>query len=274
MDASQREWLRDLSARLPPATRRAVRCHLERSGFIASRRVLRAAARWDGIWLSYANPSFLDDRAFVQALLQRNGMCLISLPPRLQQDMELATLAVRQDARALMVAPAVLLEDRALVLKAASYPHVFQRSPAALRDDAEVALAACAGGVFYNLKYASERLRRDPHFVVQQVRLPALQNLERLPLEEALLRLEESRKDTGHLLRPADVLPAAYALHRDAAALRVRRMMEAAARHGYDTFCDEGKVATAVKSIRRSFPEFTPEQVARAIRHDWNAGYR
>jgi hypothetical protein len=126
----------------------------------------------------------------------------------------------------------------------------------------------------WGLSHASERLRRDPEFVLRQLCIPALQDLERKPVLEALLVLAENRKNTGHLLRAADVLPDLPELERLAAEHRVRVLLKAAAEHGYKTFPDPVLARNAARDMQRKFSDFTVSQIQRAIQHDWDAGYR
>ena len=259
------------AARLPSALRRAVRCHLRAFGELRNARMVIAAGRREFTWAKHAAPQLLN-REFVRRLVTANGACLISLPPEWQQDREIASIAVGNYPGALLVAPDALLADKELVMKATGWLSLMERVPPALRDDEDVVAALCHEG--WGLRHASERLRRDPDFVLRRLRLPALQNLERKPVLEALLLLEEVRKVTGHLLRAADVLPGLPELERLAAEHRVRVLLKAAAEHGYSTFSDPDLARNAAKGMQKKFADFTLGQIERAIQHDWNAGYR
>ena len=189
-----------MSARLPPALRRALRCHLQAFGELRHRRLVLAAVRRHGAWLEHA--------------------C------------------------------------------------------AAHRDDPQVVLAACGSYFSVYLRHASERLRADPDFVIRQLGLRELQGVERKPLYEALLLLEESRKLSGHLLTVDEVFPGLRELERQTAKHRIALLIEAGRQHGYSTFPDPGRARTAAKGLQKRFPEFSLAQIERAIVHDWGPGYR
>jgi hypothetical protein len=212
------------------------------------------------------------DREIVRRLVSADGARLVSLPREWQQDLEIATIAVRNFPGALLVAPKELLADKALVLTARGWLSLMERIAPELRDDPEVVAALCPEG--WGVSHASERLRRDPDFMLRRLRLPALQGLERKPVLEALLLLEESRKVTGHLLRAADVLPDLPELERLTAEHRVRILLAAAAQHGYKTFPDPVLARNAAKGMQKKFSDFTLGQIERAIQHDWDASYR
>jgi hypothetical protein len=199
VDAAKQERLWAMSAGLPPALRRALRCHLLAFGELRHRRLVLAAVRRDGRWLEHACPTH--------------------------------------------------------------------------RDDPEVVLAACRSVFTIYLRHASERLRADPGFVIRQLGLAQLQGVERKPLYEALLLLEESRKLSGHLLTVDEVFPGLRELERKTARHRIGLLMQAGRDHGYSTFADPGKVRTAAKRLQSKFPEFTLAQIERAIVHDWDPRY-
>ena len=271
MDDTERRRLLTEALGYPPALRRALACHLRAFGELRNERLVIAAGRRQSTWAKHAAQQLLE-REFVRRLVSANGACLISLPREWQQDLEIASIAVRNYPGALLVAPNELLADKALVLSAVGWLSLLERIPPALRDDADVVAALCRDG--WGLSHASERLRRDADFVLRRLSISALQELERKPVLEALLVLEENRKNTGHLLRAADVLPDLPELERLAAEHRVRVLLKAAAEHGYKTFPDPVLARNAAKGMQKKFADFTLGQIERAIQHDWNAGYR
>src|SRR5688572_1573774 len=101
MDDKDLQWLVEKAAAMPPALRRAVRCHLRAFGELRSRRLTLAASRRDPFWAGRASPELLD-REFTRRLVSADGRCLISLPREWQQDKEIATIAVRQHPIALL----------------------------------------------------------------------------------------------------------------------------------------------------------------------------
>lgn len=248
-------------------------------GEICSVDLLKQAIAQDCGVLNLLPPDLISEEIAKYAV-QCDGRSLRHLPQKFLDNPEINRIAISQTPEALRWASSEFRNMPELMFPVASEYGMLEIASAELQDNSDFVYLACKDEHFERMRFASDRIKCNAEFILTVLKPKELANLSSVPLNEGLLRLATSRKNNMsssayiHKLTAEQVFPHVPSAELEATADRVNSLILSASNFGYQTFRDSEALAKAICHLELNYPDFTHDQIERAIVFDWCVAYR